>query len=128
MRISDWSSDVCSSELHVRPENQSAKSTGSGCLRPPLSFLRHAELVSASMAGSRGRHRDSFEGGPWTLKQVQGDKRRKTIFCAKEVACSFPVARTETLLGRFSSKYSHVGKACVITCRARCSRSHQKKT
>src|SRR3546814_17100470 len=101
MRISDWSSDVCSSELHVRPENQSAKSTGSGCLRPPLSFLRHAELVSASMAGSRGRHRASFEGGPWTLKQVPGDQRRTPIFCAKGVGCSFPVARTETLFGRF---------------------------
>ena len=37
-------------------------------------FNRHAELVSASMAGPCIRRRAKGNGGPWTLKQVQGDE------------------------------------------------------
>jgi hypothetical protein len=36
-------------------------------------LLRHAELVSASMACALVQHRVEGKDGPWTLKQVQGD-------------------------------------------------------
>ena len=42
-----------------------------------LHLLRHAELVSVSMAGPLLLRRLSGEGRPWTLKQVQGDEREK---------------------------------------------------
>src|SRR3546814_4581865 len=55
MRISDLSSDVCSSDLD----------------KEPISFfLRHAELVLASMACSLVRRCTRRKRGPWTLKQV----------------------------------------------------------
>ncbi|HJS09960.1 hypothetical protein [Sphingopyxis sp.] len=37
-------------------------------------FLRHAELVSASMAYALVQHGACGKVGPWTLKQVQGDE------------------------------------------------------
>jgi hypothetical protein len=40
-------------------------------------FHCHAELVSASMACSRGELSIGIEVWPWTLKQVQGDEERK---------------------------------------------------
>src|SRR3546814_730421 len=135
MGIRDWSSDVCSSDLHnaaaasraccaragkrarkrrssyrFAPWRQDAatEGAGQGCWRPGLwneadvqgpgcdplppargaarlgsvpghlelnsSYKdRHAELVSASMAGSFLTSCACFEGRPWTLKQVQGD-------------------------------------------------------
>jgi hypothetical protein len=42
-----------------------------------LSINRHAELVSASMAGLLGHRSVCFEVRPWTLKQVQGDEEKK---------------------------------------------------
>jgi hypothetical protein len=37
-------------------------------------FLRHAELVSASMAWALVRRSACGQVGPWTLKQVQGNE------------------------------------------------------
>src|SRR3546814_4992741 len=44
----------------------------------PFKF-RHAELVSASMAGLIALRCAGREGGPWTLKQVQGDEKRSRL-------------------------------------------------
>jgi len=41
-----------------------------------LSITRHAELVSASMANLLGQRGACFEVEPWTLKQVQGDRKK----------------------------------------------------
>jgi len=38
-------------------------------------YVRHAELVSASMAETPVVRCALGEGGPWTLKQVQGDEK-----------------------------------------------------
>src|SRR3546814_13696094 len=43
-------------------------------VKPCSILLRHAELVSASMACSLGQRCASFECRPWTLKPVQGDE------------------------------------------------------
>src|SRR3546814_13224434 len=40
-----------------------------------LFLLRHAELVSASMACAFAQRCALFEGRSWTLKQVQGDEK-----------------------------------------------------
>src|SRR3546814_14446096 len=41
MRISDWSSDVCSSDLHVTPEQRGAVSGDSGTAAAFLDFLEY---------------------------------------------------------------------------------------
>src|SRR3546814_1544005 len=50
---------------------------GRGRGASPSRRIRHAELVSASMAYSLGQRCTQFEGRPWTLKQVQGDDERE---------------------------------------------------
>src|SRR3546814_4559993 len=93
MRISDWSSDVCSSDL-LGWETAS---------RP-----RHAELVSASMAGPLTLRCAEGNGRPWTLKQDQGDDDGNVAF--------------RSLPDR--SEERRVGKECVSTCRSRWSPYH----
>jgi hypothetical protein len=44
--------------------------------------LRHAEPVSASMADALVGRLGWEEGGPWTLKQVQGDEKDHPPPCA----------------------------------------------
>src|SRR3546814_17163851 len=79
MRISDWSSDVCSSDLRPcgrrqhRLDLQAYRLTASR-ESPYFPLPRHAELVSASMARDLVKRGVIFEDRPWTLKQVQGDE------------------------------------------------------
>src|SRR3546814_11697571 len=102
MRISDWSSDVCSSDL------QRLKAL------PALSFSGRVALSGGSRGGGTGRIE-------W---QQAGDRYRVTL--------SAPVSRqswrlsgddaSATIEGR--SEERRVGKGCVSTCRSRWSASH----
>src|SRR3546814_15139390 len=102
MRISDWSSDVCSSDLlkllcrwlptswreSVRPRSRVAKrwpltANGAKCNTPP----RHPGLDPGSIAALKS----------WSPDQVRGDER---------------------------SEERRVGKECVSTCRSRWSPDH----
>src|SRR3546814_11505831 len=72
MRISDWSSDVCSSDLVPRLETVDVGEDAilvSEHGRPPTYSCRHAELVSASNSPQSTTSHEAR----WTLKQVQGD-------------------------------------------------------
>src|SRR3546814_19926176 len=107
MRISDWSSDVCSSDLRRKPVWRSY--VGS-C--PALMAL----AISAFNALSRS----PFQ--PWAC----------AISCA---ACEYEqVPSGKTSLPRVRLKVSHrseerrVGQECVSTCQSRWSPYHYKKT
>src|SRR3546814_6262398 len=96
MRISDWSSDVCSSDLLRRPALQKPL--------PPASFHRPAE---------------SFPGRPSSF-----DAREPVI--ARPIVILNHIEPTprpeETLLDR--SEERRVGKECVSKCRSRWSPYH----
>src|SRR3546814_15889585 len=110
MRISDWSSDVCSSDLRHRvaggPNQPSGRSSGrpafvpetpnTWCLRP----ARH----------KRPRHQEG-RGNPARVRLEGRDTHR---------AASVP-------RGQGRSDERRVGKECVSTCRSRLSPYHLKK-
>src|SRR3546814_5126021 len=71
MRISDWSSDVCSSDLSCRKGGIGCKRVCFVTLRPL--HIRHPELVSGSRSCPRIWRGAQGETWPWMLKQVQHD-------------------------------------------------------
>src|SRR3546814_3861853 len=97
MRISDWSSDVCSSDLSVNP-------VFCGFCDPPYCDQR-AFLFSAPLARLAGQ---SARPGFRTDDAHPGAK---------------PAAHP----GRPRSEERRVGKECVSTCRSRWSPYHYKK-
>src|SRR3546814_2756627 len=106
MRISDWSSDVCSSDLCRRARARASRSSptrrGSrarcdwcgGC-RLELKFAtiqsRHPELVSGSIVPQTMRP----NGEEWMLKQVQHDGHDTTNF-SSTIQGSFPRSEEHT--------------------------------
>src|SRR3546814_4236641 len=97
MRISDWSSDVCSSDLaqvcpHVGVER-------AGGVQPHLRSVRQPEFLYIAGAGT-------VVGGPGGDDARDGRMRP---------ACPSQQARSEE---------RRVGKECVSTCRSRCAPYH----
>src|SRR3546814_15270376 len=97
MRISDWSSDVCSSDLHHHPRKHVLT------IRPALS-----PRTTASMDGLYEQFRIALHS-VW--------RRRWLALAVAWVLC---------LAGWLviSSEERRVGKECVSTCRSRWSRYH----
>src|SRR3546814_5059128 len=107
MRISDWSSDVCSSDLQGEPQF-------SGCLGLKLDF-RRAIFTSQSCNHLLGRHNladhtDALSASPYVPPRFD-----LQLF-----------SRSEVELGRITSRSEErrVGKECVSTCRSRGSQYH----
>src|SRR3546814_16849107 len=108
MRISDWSSDVCSSDLAVSPDLFERFKTPSHTLfhrgtAPARNDPRCAELWRAF---GTPRMRGEGEGrgrGPLGVK---------------------PMNRVSVVTGDSRSEERRVGKECVRTCRSRWSRYH----
>src|SRR3546814_12673963 len=98
MRISDWSSDVCSSDLRGLPVGD-----------PGVGEL-----------GSAGWQRRQLGHGP-----ARRAARRSAPELTQPPACRTTIAVTSVLAGR--SEERRVGKDCVSTCRSRWSPSHLKK-
>src|SRR3546814_15039405 len=100
MRISDWSSDVCSSDLEKRPLPNNSKMmtpTTSQCqrLRPPISILRlrlRTYLVLLAL-------RFQFQLAHLFQRGIDGIE--------------------ETCRLQIRSEERRVGKECVSTCRSR---------
>src|SRR3546814_14972378 len=95
LRISDWSSDVCSSDLGVAPN---------------LALLRNALLQAGPWAGDEGIAVDM----PW-LKEALSAAIRHIDW--KEAAAD--VARFLRPADLKRSEERRVGKECVSTCRTR---------
>src|SRR3546814_12029116 len=114
MRISDWSSDVCSSDLVVLPALEAASGKTAGVdfgvgMNPE--FLREGEAVSDFMQPDR---------------IVLGGIDQRTIDAMDELYAPFAgVDRVRT--GPSRSEERRVGKECVSTCRSRWAAYHSKK-
>src|SRR3546814_17131603 len=97
MRISDWSSDVCSSDLFLG--HFSNDRTGSG-------------TCAAAHAGSNEHHVGSRQGGA-------------NLFACGFSCCTALFRSCTRTQAR--SEERRVGKECVSTCRSRWSPYHEKK-
>src|SRR3546814_19420343 len=100
MRISDWSSDVCSSDLHG-PDRKPSRGVCQVCGRPVVAYEFEA----------RG---GCFRPGPTLINGHTYDKHGRLI----EVRCP------EHWNGIRSSEERRVGKECVSPCRSRWLPSH----
>src|SRR3546814_2637750 len=94
MRISDWSSDVCSSDLDPRQDS------------------RHGEGESAPGTIAQGRPGQEVEGGRGGARAAQGAAWQGAVAAQRHPA------------RRGRSEERRVGKECVSTCRSRWSPYH----
>src|SRR3546814_15675565 len=97
MRISDWSSDVCSSDLlvNVPPPSRASPLPHFPVSSTKIMFITHPFVVASSLAGYVTGQTLVVDGGA-TLPEVRSEERR-------------------------------VGQECVSTCRSRWSPEHLKK-
>src|SRR3546814_2200121 len=87
MRISDWSSDVCSSDLAPRPHN-SGHWTIDACVTSQ--FEQFVRAVSGMPLGTADRHSDAVmknligdEAGAW--REILGEPGAKLHLYGKEI-------------------------------------------
>src|SRR3546814_20251021 len=122
MRISDWSSDVCSSDLEspsasLKKNPCSAVFHGPGCSRPTNS----TSVTHVHRARSVGQR--NFPPLPRPILHCSDDPSRSTAPC-KQTSAS---RNWGYLPGPIRSEERRVGKECVSTCRSRWSPYHYKK-
>src|SRR3546814_15088285 len=117
MRISDWSSDVCSSDLLA---NRSARAGFPSLNQRIFAPFKLATVIDA--VARRGIAPDTvLDRTGLTLSQVR-DPPTLTSIGQYLVACENIVAA-----GAERSEERRVGKECVSTCRSRWSTYHSKK-
>src|SRR3546814_15334397 len=113
MRISDWSSDVCSSDLHAHP-NHVAKSLLVGIVRPRLEEtfeLVRSRLEASGYAGVDGR-RVVLTGG---ASQLPGVRALAQLVLDTQIS----MGRPRRVRGRARSAERRVGEQGVSTWRSR---------
>src|SRR3546814_17256038 len=98
MRISDWSSDVCSADLVFAGDNSSLASVKAVSENYPLRGT--IKLAAAPFEDGRDVHRVPAPGDAWADTRLWQDLQLK------------------------SSEERRVGKECVSTCRSRWSPYH----
>src|SRR3546814_17410135 len=104
MRISDWSSDVCSSDLLSGPQQfQSLAQHGCACLRLLVALLPFLDKIGHSL----------FKA----LKVREHQLRFDGFRVGDGIDLAFD-------MGDVRSEESRVGKECVSQCRSRCSPYH----
>src|SRR3546814_12290585 len=113
MRISDWSSDVCSSDLfHSDKVNSSNEAYGYGMPDGPLTLAAHAANIVLAAAGPPERYQDR----PWIPLLASMISGTQAAVAAKYLFYTMP-----------RSEERRVGKECVSPCRFRWSPDHKKK-
>src|SRR3546814_18235308 len=119
MRISDWSSDVCSSDLQtMRALLQAAR------------MVARPEQVDLAVGIAVGLQ--TLEHGKSVLQSATGDRYRQGIASAhagRVPAAVFAMLRVCDVGAEYAaeakrSEERRVGKECVSTCRSRWSRYH----
>src|SRR3546814_14979854 len=122
MRISDWNSDVCSSDLHTAIQEQVSGATAEAG-RALQSFRMAAD--SREIPGRVLEGLVNAGGGPQRMKDaaemiltLERDPARLNHFVDKASKPRFKDKRSEE---------RRVGKECVSTCRSRWSQYHKKK-
>src|SRR3546814_12009220 len=112
MRISDWSSDVCSSDLRETSDVDLAESAARGLPRPSARAFAQASALLADAVACDHHASAIFDGGG-------GDNMFGSLQSpAPVVAC----LRSDGGAGR--SEARRVGKEWVSTCRSRWGPSH----
>src|SRR3546814_19140995 len=97
MRISDWSSDVCSSDLQQRDN-----------------------LACVDEAEAAGKNVDAAATGPRPGQLQIGDVGRLLREARPDIAEAIVTRRLALESARTRSEERRVGKECVSTCRSRC--------
>src|SRR3546814_13810443 len=114
MRISDWSSDVCSSDLPVKDEQ--VKDDGSGraagllVLGEHLGQLVHDQPVRVDLAGAERGPSDHVVGDRGGGELEEHDQAQD----AERLGLTEPERDADQEIGRASCR-----KECVSTCRSR---------
>src|SRR3546814_16444714 len=105
MRISDWSSDVCSSDLHGAQD----------CKALVRSYEDRALFRSRIVMARHGFGRGEYSYFAYPLPEIVAGLRETLYPPLAEVANRWNAARSEE---------RRVGKECVSTCRSRWSPYH----
>src|SRR3546814_17373736 len=100
MRISDWSSDVCSSDLSVERLMRTSQALQRVIMKNKAG---HLHFASNWYGGTK-----MYRADAWAWKKPY----------------SFVVTHAPILMGVLRSEERRVGKACVSTCRSKWSTSH----
>src|SRR3546814_15476622 len=120
MRISDWSSDVCSSDLPVRSEiaiNCGTNVFGPG-FRANATIGRAVRLMILNLGGARPNELDKGTlGHPGRFSYCIGEDEENSPWTPLHVERGCAV-------GDSRSEERRVGKECVSTCRSRWSPYH----
>src|SRR3546814_964981 len=80
MRISDWSSDVCSSDLPERPSSQVSWPEGTCAIDHPCKFGRSSIKVAAAERSTRPSAHPSGQSAPSQLQQRYAVSGRRGPF------------------------------------------------
>src|SRR3546814_20163408 len=128
MRISDWSSDVCSSDLQASRNTRNAERRNSSAIAPPTRISGHADAVAATRPAAARTPRLEItslrEHSKVLLMLTFRLRKRHSIARQLRLAtsASAPKISISVLDGR--SEERRVGKEGVSTCRYRWSPSH----
>src|SRR3546814_20145745 len=111
MRISDWSSDVCSSDLLVDFDD--------------IDYFTHADLLY-DLAGQMVKHLHSYLSEADALNVLDGQRKTIAMEIHSQMMAHFYEEATEfeVQVSRGRSEGRRVGKECVSTCRSRWSPDH----
>src|SRR3546814_19486839 len=120
MRISDWSSDVCSSDLNEGRDGHAAIGVSA---RRPHRIGPPSPQRRSSRSGDGASWTSLFTGDP-------DDRPRSRVPAHHPPRRALPCRRSgrgAAELSRLSSEERRVGKECVSTCRSRRKPYHTKK-
>src|SRR3546814_17767040 len=110
MRISDWSSDVCSSDLRYQ------------CAEGEFPFP--VEWLAGCAAAGRAKAKPERQGGTISGGREAGFESKTALLPeSRTLLCDHARQRLEGAFG-FRSEERRVGKECVSTCRSRWSPYH----
>src|SRR3546814_12667091 len=101
MRISDWSSDVCSSDLYFIPT--------------PADQIAPAEVPVVEL----------YHPKSWVTKYVFSQDAK--VIAIQYAFTAIAIGLVALVLSWLRSEERRVGKECVSTCRSRWSQYHSKK-
>src|SRR3546814_11163046 len=128
MRISDWSSDVCSSDLDLRRRGISADDH-----RDAPSGIVDVDIACRQFAMPAAIHVDPGDRAGPPLARVEAQqpvaqRRRRQILHLRVIGAAHPeAAGLDAFRAILRSAERRVGKECVRTCTSRWSPVHYKK-
>src|SRR3546814_17945449 len=114
MRISDWSSDVCSSDLPARDSTDNV-----GAIEDHVALAAPAPVLEAGI----GDPADGFDGCDHDGILDAGETAKFT-FSLFNNGAYVPGEKVDATLDGDRSEERRVGKECVSTCRSRWSQYH----